>query len=81
MCKHTFTHAHPYVYKYTYVHIHACMHVPKNIYTYIFITACGPLKHQRVISGSRNEVFRTSKRSLLQRGYKLNYFSLLIHLS
>ena len=37
------------------------MHIHTSIYTYILFTACGPLKHQRVMSGRRNQVFRTSK--------------------
>ena len=40
---HTFTHAHPYAYKHTHT----------SIYTYIFLTTCRPLKHQRVMSGYR----------------------------
>ena len=34
------------------------MHTHTSIYTYILFTACGPLKHQRVMSGRRNQVFR-----------------------
>ena len=51
MCKHTFTHAHPYVYQYIYMYIymHVCTYI--HLYTYILFTACGPLKHQRVMSG------------------------------
>ena len=29
------------------------MHIHTSIYAYIFITACGPLIHQRVMSGRR----------------------------
>ena len=32
------------------------MHIHTSIYTYILFTACGPLKHQRVMSGRRNQV-------------------------
>ena len=35
---------------------HKCMNAHTHIY--IYFTACGPLKHQRVMSGRRNQVFR-----------------------
>ena len=44
------------------------MHVDTYMYIlskHIYFTACGPLKHQRVVSGRWNQVFRTSKHSLL----------------
>ena len=41
------------------------MHVCPYTYLYIHSNACGPLKQQRVMSGRRNKVFGTSKRSLL----------------
>ena len=46
MCKHTSIPISIHIY----VHIHACMHIHTSIYTYILFTACGPLKHQRVMS-------------------------------
>ena len=59
MYKHTFTQVHPYTYKYTYMYIymHVCTYT--HLYIHIYFTACGPLKHQRVMSGRRNQVFRT----------------------
>ena len=39
-------------------------HTHIYIYIHIYFTACGPLKHQHVISGRRNQVFWMSKRSL-----------------
>ena len=34
-----------------YIYTCICMHIHTPIYTYILFTACGPLKHQRVMSG------------------------------
>ena len=33
------------------------MYAHTYIYIYILFTACGPLKHQRVMSGRRNQVY------------------------
>ena len=42
-----------------YIYMHVCTYIHLYIYTYILFTACGPLKHQRVMSGRRNQVFNT----------------------
>ena len=43
--------------------MHVCTYT--HLYIHIYFTACGPPKHQRVMYGKRNQVFRTSKRSLM----------------
>ena len=37
------------------VHIHSRMHIHKSL-KHIYFTACGPPKHQRVMSGRRKQV-------------------------
>ena len=44
-----------------YIYMHVCTYT--HLYIHIYFS-CGPLKHQRVMSWRRNQVFRTSKRSL-----------------
>ena len=48
------------------VYVCVCVHVCTytHLYIHIYFTTCGPPKHQRVMSRRRNQVFRTSKRSL-----------------
>ena len=36
------------------------MYAHTHLYIHIYFTACEPPKHQRVMSGRRNQVFRTS---------------------
>ena len=50
MYKHTFTQVHPYTYKYTNMYTHT------HLYIHKYFTACGPLKHQRVMCSGRVSV-------------------------
>ena len=58
MYKHTFTQVHPYTIN-THICTYTCMYAHTHIYMlytgiHTCFTACGPLKHQRVMSGRRN---------------------------
>ena len=45
------------------------MHIHTSIYTYILFTACGPLKHQRVMT-VRTIVLRLGKMTSVDFNYK-----------
>ena len=48
-------------------------HTYTSIYTYIFITACGPLKHQRVMSGRRSQRTYLNNVETMSPGDSLNH--------
>ena len=39
--------------------MHVCTYT--HLYIHIYFTACGPPKHQRVMSGRRNQVFQNNE--------------------